>query len=224
MVNSTTHAPVADRRLCIRFPANDGTSSHVRETDESVTVAAKVSSFSHSGIGLIVEREVGSGAMLQIDLPAAPDQSKSSVLAYARRAKKLANDEWLLECAFAIELDDETLAGLGGRRERPAPPDRRAWTRFPVLGSATYFQVGTHALSRRATILDLSPVGVGLIANENIEPGVVLSVELHCGVSDPFSILASVVYVSEKEVGRWLLGCQFIRELKESELRRLRDH
>jgi len=193
-------------------------------TDESVVVAARVCGFSHAGIGLLVECECASGAMLQIELPSIPDQSKSTVLAYVRRAKQLTKREWLLECAFAIELDDETLSGLGGRRQRPDPPDRRAWARFPVLGSATYFPVGTHALSRRASILDLSPAGVGLLGSEYLEPGAVLSTELSCGNGDPFSILACVVFVSEKEAGRWLLGCQFIRELKESEFQRLREH
>lgn len=223
MVNSTTDAPVADCQLWVRFPANDGCRSRAMATDESVTVAARVCDFSHAGIRLLVEREFGSGAMLQIELPSTSDQSKSAVLAYVRRTKQLAESEWLLECAFAIELDDETLSGLGGRRQRPDPPDRRAWARFPVLGSATYFPVGTHALSRRANILDLSPAGVGLIGSEYLEPGAILSVELNCGDSDPFSILACVVFVSEKEAGRWLLGCQFIRELKESEFQSLRD-
>ncbi|HEY1379145.1 MAG TPA: PilZ domain-containing protein [Gemmataceae bacterium] len=212
----------AERRVSVRFPA-DGPAA-VRSA--AGPVAARVRDVSRGGISLAVEHGFAGGTLLTVELPGAVG---GAVLAYVLRADPLPEGGWALGCAFAAELGGDALTALGGRRERPAGPDRRAWARSPAVGAARYFPLGEYELTRWADVLDVSPAGVGLAVGERVEPGAVLSLELACGdgpAAHPgpaaVSLLAGVLATSPLEDGRWLLGCSFIRELDEDEFRALR--
>jgi hypothetical protein len=207
-----------ERRVWVRFPADPG--APAGDTDP---IPARVHDLSRGGVSLVLDRGHPAGHLLHVELPGDGEgQPGGTALAYILRATELPGGAWSLGCAFAAELGDDALRALGGRRQRPAAGDRRAWTRFPARGTALYFPVGSYAPTRRAAILDVSPTGVGLAVEERLEPGAVLSVELTCPDAPPLSVLASVVYVSPREAQRWLLGCSFIHELGEDEFQELR--
>ena len=74
----------------------------------------------------------------------------------------------------------------------------------------------------RMTLPFACPVPLGT-PDKPFENGTLLNVDLQ-GATDqePLSILACVVHVTEREPGRWALGCNFIRELTGAELQALR--
>ena len=69
-------------------------------------------------------------------------------------------------------------------------------------------------------VLNVSSSGIGLLASRTIEPGTLLNLELHRG-SDGHTMLACVVHVTPQGDGRLGLGCNFIRELTEDEMKTL---
>ena len=57
---------------------------------------------------------------------------------------------------------------------------------------------------------------------ERIEPGVLLSMELRSKTDAPvLTIVGCIVHISEAGPGEWLVGCNFVRELDDEELRKL---
>jgi hypothetical protein len=63
---------------------------------------------------------------------------------------------------------------------------------------------------------------VALRVSRRVEPGGLLSLQL-CSESgeNRLTIVGCVVYLSEVGDGCWLAGCNFIRELEDSELQQL---
>jgi hypothetical protein len=64
--------------------------------------------------------------------------------------------------------------------------------------------------------------GVGLLVNQSIENGALLSVELRnpAGTVER-TMLACVVHINRRSPGEWALGCNFIRSLNEHDLKAL---
>jgi hypothetical protein len=95
--------------------------------------------------------------------------------------------------------------------------------RFPSEAQAT-MQTGTAAGQEPwpAQLRDISANGVALLVPQPVEAGTILSVELQ-RTAGPASLtlLACVVRVEGTAGGEWLLGCTFIRELSDKELRAL---
>jgi hypothetical protein len=74
-----------------------------------------------------------------------------------------------------------------------------------------------------ATITDVSQGGIRLILRRRFEPGSGLGIELPGGDGEePYTVLAKVIHVRSLPNGAWALGCQFISELDEDEVQRLR--
>ncbi len=73
-----------------------------------------------------------------------------------------------------------------------------------------------------AAITDVSQGGIRLVVCRRFEPGTGLGVEFP-GQSgeEPYMVLAKVIHVRALPDGSWALGCKFISELGEDELRRL---
>ena len=70
-----------------------------------------------------------------------------------------------------------------------------------------------------AQLVNLSPVGVGLVVDEPLEPGAALTVVLKRLDHKPDrSMLACVVYQTERPDGKWAIGCHFLHQLSEKEL------
>jgi hypothetical protein len=68
-------------------------------------------------------------------------------------------------------------------------------------------------------IRNVSREGVGLLLDQELEPGTVLKVEL-AGADEAVMtvVLACVVYASPVKRGQWLHGCAFVSELSDAEL------
>jgi hypothetical protein len=70
--------------------------------------------------------------------------------------------------------------------------------------------------------MDISPSGIGLQVGQALDVGTLLSVEMRgSGEQTALTMLASVVRAGHMPDGRCTLGCNFIRELSEEELRAL---
>jgi hypothetical protein len=70
-----------------------------------------------------------------------------------------------------------------------------------------------------AEVLDISPNGMGLLVNRPVEVGTLLNIDLEGGTGRGITtILACVVHVTPRD-GQYSLGCNFIRELSEEELK-----
>jgi len=81
---------------------------------------------------------------------------------------------------------------------------------------------GSATAPRRAQILNLSPLGIGLALDARLEPGTLLQLRLRSDPAQvPVAILASVVYMSAGRQGEWVVGCTFSRELSDADLARL---
>jgi hypothetical protein len=70
-----------------------------------------------------------------------------------------------------------------------------------------------------ATIRDISTGGLSLRLNRRFEPGAGLAVELPTEEGGTNTILARVAHANPGEGGSWILGCKFISELSDEEVR-----
>jgi hypothetical protein len=183
----------------------------------------RVRDVSRSGLSVHLDRPLEPGTMLTIELPAA-DGPPATVLACAGQFRPDPAGGWVIGCRFASELGDGDLAGFGIPKAQAPRGDQRRWARFvPTTGRAVVRPFGVGPGSPAAArILNLSAGGVGLAFHTRVEPGTLLDLELIGGPGHHgLSILASVVYLAPRDEGDWLLGCTFIRELPEAELRSL---
>jgi len=81
---------------------------------------------------------------------------------------------------------------------------------------------GKDDLKWSATIDDISIGGVGLILNRRFEKGTGLAIELPGnGKNGSYVVLAKVMNIQKHGDSAWLLGCKFVSELSEDEVRRL---
>jgi hypothetical protein len=115
--------------------------------------------------------------------------------------------DWL-RCAWRIS-----------RRSRQ--PEVRRWVRFPSRVALTYRPAALAPDVRRSgQARDVCPGGLGLLVNARLRKGELLSVDLP-GKSrgEPLSLLSSVRHCRPGVGGLWAVGCSFIRDLSEEELR-----
>jgi hypothetical protein len=211
-----------ERRLWVRYPADLDTSVQLNHRVMPIKSSAKVRDLSRGGANLLLEHEVQAGQLIHLELPH-PTDGECMILACVVRAEQEPSGKWALGCVFARELSDEDLNELGANRVRHAPEDKRLWQRFPTTLHACFRQVGaTDGPANHADVLNLSATGVGLLADDFIEPGALLHLDLSGQDSaETRTILSCVVHVSEHGDGRWALGCNFIRELSDADLRAL---
>lgn len=217
---ATTDSAVAteERRLWVRYPTNLVTIVHTAAGDEpSERVSAVVRDISLGGVNLVVDRPFETGQLISVELPLEGEETQT-VLACVVRANPQHGQQWALGCVFSRELASEDLEGLGARRLRNKPDDKRVWMRFPTNVEATYQKVGAFdSESLPARVLNVSASGVGLLVSERVETGALLSVDLLGHGKTRRTILACVVHVSPRD-DAWALGCNFIRALSEQDL------
>jgi PilZ domain-containing protein len=100
--------------------------------------------------------------------------------------------------------------------------DRRQWVRF-ASGAQIACQTAPKLGQVRfaAKVHDVSFGGIALVADRPLTPGDLLHVELPGAPGCPAQLLACVIQVHAALAGLWTVGCSFIRELSEQELRQL---
>ena len=103
------------------------------------------------------------------------------------------------------------------------PPDRRASARVLAWldGSCRTLSAARQA-AFPVIIRDVAPDGLGLFVDRRCEAGTVLAVELPRYAAVPGRLLvARVRHVTAQAEGNWLLGCELLEKIPESELRDL---
>lgn len=227
LVGKPAPAPAGDpveRRLWVRYPADLRANVQVTEGAAPVhRVSAQVRDISLGGANLLVNRSFEAGQLLSLELPRAGTEDKHIVLACIVRAAPVGKGQWALGCVFSRELTDDDLEGFGAKRVRHAPSDQRVWMRFATNVKATYQKVGDpDNQTYVAHVINLSASGVGLKVNHDVDSGALLSLDLaSTDGKTKRTILACVVHVTDEGSGGRALGCNFIRELSEDDLKSL---
>jgi hypothetical protein len=161
--------------------------------------------------------------MLTIELPRAAPEDRFDVLACVVHCDEVEEGQWSLGCTFSRELSEYDLQAFGTTRINDALPDQRQTQRFLTDINATYQLVATaEQPPRKARVLNISVAGVGLLVDEIVENGALLSVELrNAAKTTERAILACVVHITRRPGSEWALGCNFIRSLSEDDLNQL---
>ncbi len=215
----------ADRRLWVRYPADLHT--NVQLAGGAVLenrISAEVRDISLGGVNLVVGQSFNTGQLLSVELPHIGDADRHTVLACVVRVVLEGPGAAVPGCVFSRELTEEgPVEGFGAKRVRHAPSDQRTWMRFATRLTATYQKIGAaDTENHSAQVINVSASGVGLLVTAEVEAGALLSVDL-TSTDGKFvrTILACVVHVSTQSNGSWALGCNFIRELSEEDLKAL---
>jgi hypothetical protein len=222
--SAAEHEP--EHRVWVRYPCDlETTVQTASNGQEGKRLASRVKDISRGGISLRVPEHHAVGALLSVELPGAGGGVASTVLAYVVRVTPQPEGGWVLGCTFAIELNDADLQPFGATRRKPAGPDKRMWVRFSCDVRASYRLVrDAESPPLPARVLDMSPSGVGLLTNRPVDVGRLLSLELRGAHGhSTLTMLASVVRLTTRPGEEWVLGCNFIRELTDAEMKALRE-
>jgi hypothetical protein len=108
--------------------------------------------------------------------------------------------------------------------DRPANEDRRAAVRRPTTLWVSCRDAAQEGAGRwRVRLLDVSPLGAGLLLPRALKPSTLLRLDLENPARGLFrQVLARVVHVQQNPGGAWLVGCAFAKELDDASLRLLR--
>jgi hypothetical protein len=214
-----------ERRVWVRHACGVETSSRPAHDPDGERLSVRVRDVSCGGISLTVDRPFEPGELLGIELPAEPAGEESAVLACVVRCDAQPGGGWVLGCTFAASLRDRDLQLFGAVRARPGEPDQRAWMRFDSKARAFYRAVnGPEGALLPATVLNVSASGVALEVPQPQPLGALISLDLRAGDHFLFSTLACVVRVTTPAAavgGQAVLGCNFIGELADAQLRAL---
>lgn len=216
-------SPKEERRVWVRFPADLMVNLQLNGKVAPTRLAAEVRDISLGGVNLIVDREFTPGSMVRLELPRSMSADTHEVLACVVRVNEAGEGRWSLGCVFSRELTEEDLQGFGAERVKHDSKDQRIWMRFPVTLRARIQKVASPDTTvYDGQILNLSPSGVGVLVKNEVEAGSVLSIDLvnEAGTTVK-TILGCVVHVASHPTGEYSLGCNFIRQLQEDELRAL---
>lgn len=189
-------------------------------------LTAHMRNISVGGINLLVEQNYRPGDLLSIHLPASADEAPTTVLACVVHVTPLDGDCWALGCTFARELSEQDLQSFCGSADPEPHTDQRSYPRYTCDIQARYQVVSAPALpAQPALVLNISNTGVGLLVRRCIEVGSLLTMELAAANHPvPLTILSCVVHVTELPEEEWALGCNFITEISEIDLKSLLQH
>jgi hypothetical protein len=190
-----------------------------RPVSEPVEIPARIVDVSLGGIKIAVNRLLREGTMLRVDLPRLAGPA-TTILACVAHVHQTERAEWEVGCNFSLELSEDEIRAFGGQKTLTAGGDLRAWVRHPVRGTVDYRSLPGHdGPADTAELVNLSPAGVGLIVDVPLEAGSALTVSLKRQDDQPdHTMLACVVYQTEREDGKCVVGCHFVRELSSKEL------
>lgn len=210
-----------DRRTHPRYDIDVKTSCRTVADNESFD--ARIKNVSLSGVNIVVNLEIPQGTMVRVDLPGTSADHHTTVLACVMNIKPVGS-QWALGCMFSQELTETEMHLLGGDKRRADKSDQRSWIRYPVKGKVEYRTLpgDEDQPTMNAELVNISPTGVGLLLEEEIQPGSVLSLTFPRTNLPSLTMLACVVYLTNRSVRKWAVGCNFIRELSERELEGLK--
>jgi c-di-GMP-binding flagellar brake protein YcgR len=213
--------PRDERRVWVRHPC-DRVTQYAPDPDEPPQ-SAHILDISAGGARIVVAEEHEPGALISIELPGADGKTMCAALACVVHVRQFAEAEWVLGCNFSKELDEEQLRAFGVRTGATGATDKRSWPRFTANLTATVQLTNSYDLTRwPAKVLNLSVGGIALTVERDIPNGTMLTADLVGANGETLeTILICVVHITTQEDGMQWLGCNFIRELDENDLRRL---
>lgn len=103
--------------------------------------------------------------------------------------------------------------------QRPAEDERRAAPRHASTARACCRVAGSGNVPWNVAIRDVSPLGIGLMLPCAVPIGVVLDLGLAPLPRAVRTTLARVVHVEEIAPEAWIVGCAFVGEISDAELR-----
>jgi c-di-GMP-binding flagellar brake protein YcgR len=205
-----------ERRVWVRHPCDLQTQyEHANGDDAPLT--ARIVDISRGGVKIVVNRAHAPGSLISIELPGPGGKTGFAALACVVHDREVGANEWMLGCSFSKELTEEQLRAFAAEA---ASLDKRNWRRCPVNVTASVQVTNSGDPTRwPAKVVDLSPGGVALSVDRDIRNGTLLTTDL-CAANGHIvsTILACVVHLTVQDDGTRRLGCNFIRELKESDL------
>ena len=207
-----------ERRVWVRHAADVSARCGPAARDHGeAPLLARVTDVSVAGARLVAGRPFHPADLISIELPTQGGKAVLAVLAVVVHAAPRPDGQWALGCRFSRDLTDEDLRAFGFARPTGGVADLPPETELTALYRTS---AGADPVPHRVPVAGLTPGGVVLCAEEEIALGALLAVRL-CGPTGGQSpeLLACVVRVVEGPDGRRLVGCDFIRELTDEELR-----
>jgi hypothetical protein len=208
-----------ERRLWVRYPADLDTSVQLADHPGEDRVPARIRDLSRGGANLVLDQGFPTGQLLSLEMPCPEDPERIfQILACIVRSTPEPGGRHSLGCVFSRELTEEDLFSFGARRVRHAPEDQRSWMRFACELKATFNKIGeSESAPRAAQVKNVSASGVGLEVDEAIEVGSLLNLHVVGKMGQERTLLTCVVHAVKQGGANWQLGCNFIRELSESD-------
>ena len=212
-----------DRRLRSRHSVCLETKVTPADGPADSSLSARILDVSSGGVKLAVSRPFEQGNLLTVELPPSTGAPSVSILACVVHSQPEGDAEWVLGCRFSAELNDADLAAFGAARSKPDDSDGRNWSRFPCEIKAVYQVIPDEEdVRREARVLNISAGGVAMVVEHEVRAGALLSAELHAPTGQTVvTILACVVHVIAQSGHERVLGCNFIQELGENDLKAL---
>jgi c-di-GMP-binding flagellar brake protein YcgR len=207
-----------ERRVWVRHPC-DRPTQYAPDPDEPPQ-SARILDISPGGAKIVVGQDHEAGSLISLELPGADGKTVCAALACVVHARQVGADEWVLGCSFSKELEQEQLGAFG---IGTGAADKRSSPRFTANLTATVQLTNSYDLTRwPAKVLNLSAGGIALAVERDIPNGTLLTADLVGANGQTLeTILICVVHITTREDGTQRLGCNFIRELEESDLRKL---
>lgn len=221
MGNKPTDSYTDDRRVYTRYPVDHQIAYQTQEVGEKLL--ARLRDISLGGVKMVVDRPYEPGDLLSVDLPEDKEYSTSTVLACVVHVDE-DQEQWSLGCTFARELTPEDLGKMGANFKQESGADARSRPRHACNIRASYQVVGSECEPEviEADVLNISTTGIGLLAHEHMPAGTLLNVELHAvHGKKSVTMLSCVIHTSDREADDQALGCNFITEMSEEDLREL---
>jgi hypothetical protein len=122
------------------------------------------------------------------------------------------------------EVIMERIAPQPSAAEQATAADRRAFVRHPVSLPAKSHVVGVEDEEAwwSARVCDVSLGGVGMVMARRPEAGTRLEVEFQLSAGGGwYRRLARVMHATAQEGGGWLVGCEFVDQLRDEDLAQL---
>lgn len=186
--------------------------------------SARVQDLSLGGLVLTLAHRFEAGTPLEVEIGSATaGEPPVQLLVRVMVCSNPAENTFVVSCCFLHELNADELQMFGADCAVPDRSDGRAWVRFPSKLEALYHAVvaAEHAPGR-ARIVNISAGGVALQTKHDFERGTLLNLELRGLDGQPLQPrLARVVHASRQDDGDFMLGCTFVRELSDADLRTL---
>lgn len=221
MPTNTPTSLGVDRRVWVRYSCDLESTCHSQKGMDELSWSARVRDISRGGLNLQLNRFFEPGSTLTVDVPLGADLATRAVVVKVVHALNFGPSSWSLGCAFEKPLAEEDLLAFQAKKALISSDDKRAWIRFTCDETrpphATVLINPNNKIL--ATVLNISPGGIGLGTQRDCEPGTPLRLEIvDAAGRTSRPIQARVVHSSSKGIDDWVIGCSFDTPLTEEDI------